>query len=110
MEEQGEELFEKYHFLLLEAFFHENRDISNIDVLTELARKAGADMEAFSTAFKGGQRLKKVWAEHCLATESYFINAVPAVIIGGRERLIGAVPREAYREKIEKILAQRKGH
>jgi predicted DsbA family dithiol-disulfide isomerase len=107
MEEQGEELMEEYHFLLLRAFFEENRDISDPDILLELAGTAGADLKAFGAAFQSGDARAKVFDDDRLAKETYRIDAVPTIVIAGKERLVGAVPRALYREAIQKILAQK---
>ncbi len=107
MEEQGEELFEQYHFLLLKSFFEENRDISDREILLELAGKTGADLKAFAAAFTSGSARGKVLAEHRLATERYWVNAVPSVVIEGENRLIGAVPRQAYRDAIQQLINRR---
>ena len=104
VEEQGKPIFEKYHHLLLKAFFDDNRDISDFAVLTALAVEAGADVPIFREAMKSGRARRMVFAEHQEAAEKYLIHAVPTVIIGGREQLVGAVPRQAYREVIEKVI------
>ena len=107
MEKQGQERFEKYHFLLLRAFFEENLDISDPDILSRLAREAGADLKVFTADLRSGKGLQRVIAEHRLAVEQYAIHAVPTVIIGGQEKVVGAVPRQAYQEALEKTLARR---
>ncbi len=73
-------------------------------MLTSLAVEAGADVPLFREAMKSGRARRMVFAEHQEATEKYLIHAVPTVIVGGRERLVGAVPRQAYREAIAKVV------
>ncbi len=46
-----------------EAFYLENRDVTQVEVLTDLALKQGANQEQFSIQFHDSDTKKKIWKE-----------------------------------------------
>jgi len=101
---QGEGFFSRYDELLFNAYFVDNRDISNVEVLVELAENAGLDIPTFRADLESGSQRRQVIEEYVEAIIGYGINSVPTVIIGNRG-IVGAVPSGIYREQIEAALA-----
>ena len=108
VEAQGEALFARYHFALLRALFEDHLDISDIGILLDLATEIGADRDRLSADLKAGQYRKVVWAEHHRAVRQFGIHSVPTVVLGEKELVVGAVPREVYRKAVDRFLAEEK--
>jgi predicted DsbA family dithiol-disulfide isomerase len=98
--------FARVHERLLEAYFAENRDISDERTLRALWRESGLADAAFpdlADAALVGETL----AEHDAALEAG-VTGVPAVQLVGSEALItGAHPLEMYRRWVERTLERR---
>lgn len=98
----GPEAFGRFHRRLLEAYFSENRTVSDNNVLVEVATEAGIDRDDFlhraSTNAQGFT--DAVVADHNLAYESG-ITAVPAVVINNEHLLTGALETAQYRKVVE---------
>lgn len=106
VEAQGEDLFIRYHFALLKALFEKNLDISDPQVLLDLAASVGADCDCLSEGLKAGSHRHLVWAEHDQAVKQFGIHSVPTVVFGGKRLVVGAVPREVYQSAIDDLLAE----
>ena len=101
---QGREAFDRYHHALLDAYFHANRNITDVENLVRIAEETGLDVGAFVEAMQDRSLIDAVVADHRLAVESG-ITGVPAVIVDGRWKITGAVDREIYRAVVTKRLA-----
>ena len=106
VEAQGEDLFIRYHFAILEALFVDNLDISDLQILLDLAASVGADRDRLSEELKAGYLRQAVRAEHDQAVKQFRIHSVPTVVFGGRRLVVGAVPREVYKRTIDDLLAE----
>ena len=90
---------EEYSNRMFEAFFKENKDIGNIDVLTELAREVGLDSLGYRQALES----RKYREQHLQAlqqAQEYGIRAVPTFQIGNR-LYQGVIPKEQLKEIIK---------
>ena len=96
---QGEKLSEIFHFALFRTFLVDNRDISDPNVLAEVAKGAGLNLEQFLTDYKDPTLREAVYAEHLEAVDLWKTEAVPTIIIG-EERIEGAATREVYRSAL----------
>jgi predicted DsbA family dithiol-disulfide isomerase len=105
-ERQGELPFVRFHIALFRAFFGECRNISDREVLFDLAKELGLNMEKFGHDFDRGALESKVMAEFEEGQSQYCGWGVPLVIIGGRYPVVGAVPIEMYRRPIELCLSR----
>lgn len=94
---QGSEAEDRYHWALFRAFFEANRDISDPDVLRDVGAGADLDLERFDAEVSGTRLREEVLAAHVEAVDTYGVDVVPTVIVGGR-RFEGAATEEAYRE------------
>jgi len=105
-ERQGEEAFERYHFALLRAYYVENQDVSQRDVLISAARQAGLDVERFISDYDSGSQRAAVFAEYEEALKDRQFSGIPAAFFDSRIWFEGGVPVEMYRRAIDRILAE----
>ena len=96
---QGPEAGERYHWALFRAFFVANRDISDRNVLSEVAKEVGLDRARFDADAVHPRLKEELLAAHVTAVEAFGVAAVPTVIIGVR-RFEGAVAEAEYRGAI----------
>ncbi len=97
-----------FHWRLLEAYFSENRTISDWSVLGDLAAEVGVDRQAFLTMVTEQQQdaAKLVIDEHNSAIENG-VTAVPTIVLDNALPIPGAQELESYVVWINKILAKR---
>ena len=100
---QGEEAFHRYHFALLKAIFEDSRNISDPDVLIRIAEEQGLDVSRFKKNLLSGSQKDKVLREHLDGIEQFGVQAIPTVIFGRKQAVVGSVPREEYEKVIELI-------
>lgn len=81
-----------YTIRLFEAFFKENKDIGNIEVLTQLAKEVGMNPESFKEALES-RRYKEQHEEAFQKSLKSGIQAVPTFQIGDR-LYQGVIPKE----------------
>lgn len=89
----------EYNHRLLRAFFQEDQDIGQIDVLTKLAAEMGLDADDFRQALES----RKYREAHQKALQHAYeagITAVPAFVIGTRV-LSGVQPKETLERAIQ---------
>lgn len=93
---QGEEAFHRFHLNLFRSFFLESQSLIDKDNLLAVARKSGLDVNTFSHDIEDPVLQDMVRKQCEEAVETYFVSAVPTVIIGGKRRRIGMVPTDEY--------------
>jgi predicted DsbA family dithiol-disulfide isomerase len=98
---QGEEAFQRFHFALFQAFFTGGKNIMEKETLVTVARETGLDVSAFTQDIDDPTLQQEVKRSCAEAVETYGISGVPTVIIGGKRRLVGAVPAEDYLKALE---------
>lgn len=89
---------EEYSNRLFEAFFKEDKDIGDVEVLTELAQEIGLDPLAYRQALESRKYMKQ-HQEALQEAQKYGIRAVPTFQIGSR-LYQGVIPKEQLRELI----------
>lgn len=95
-------LDEKYSDLVYRAYFEQEQDIGERDVLCEIAEKAGLDREEFLQALRSGNYTKQVKEESAYSREVLRVGGVPAIYINGT-----SVSVEKYtKEEMIEILKQ----
>lgn len=99
---QGEEVFERLHLKLYEAFFALGRNIAREDELFEVVEAAGADMERFVADYESGTARARVLQDYEEA-RAQSVRAIPTVIVNGDRRLVGLVDLSEYRRVIELV-------
>jgi predicted DsbA family dithiol-disulfide isomerase len=102
--------FDDFHHRLMDAYFAENRTISEPSVLTDIAREAGIDGEAFAAHCELDWKpiARSVYDDHNLAVNSG-INGVPAVVVADRYLVTGAVDVDHYRAVLDQVREERAG-
>ena len=104
----GDGAFHRFHLEAMRAYFSENRTISDLDVLVDVAKTA----EIPSDEFRG--RLESDWltfedqvfAEHTEAV-GLGVTGIPSVVVDDALLIPGAVEAEVYRRVIRDRLALR---
>ena len=72
-----------YNDMMYRAYFMDEKDIGDIDVLVELAGKIGLDKVDFRMALEEGRYTKQEKEAVALARSKYEINGVPTIYING---------------------------
>jgi predicted DsbA family dithiol-disulfide isomerase len=90
---------------LFTAYFTDQQDPSNPDVLVAAAEKAGLDGAAAREVLTSGRYAEEVRAAEQL-WQSRGINSVPAIIIEDKWLISGGQPPEAFEQALRQIAAQ----
>ncbi len=98
----------QYHNAVLRAYWQRANNISDLEVLAEIAQSVGLEREAFLAALKESQYETQVEADIEQAY-SYGLTGVPALIFGERYLVSGAQPYEVLRQVVEKVETERQG-
>ena len=103
---QGEGAFIAYDLALFKAFFQECRDLTDWEVLIELAHRVGLDVDRFIRDQDGGSQRHLVMAEflECLNDFGPYAQGVPLVSFNNSPPLVGCAPIEVYRTAIMRQL------
>lgn len=72
-----------YNDMMYRAYFMDEKDIGDIDVLVELAGKIGLDKADFRAALEEGRYTEKEKEAVALGRSQYEINGVPTIYING---------------------------
>lgn len=106
--QQGYEQFRRYHMKLFEAHFERWLDISDKQVLLELAREANLDIERMERDMADPALAQLVLAEKVEGDRDYkdWGPGVPLAVFGDRFPVLGAVPIEMYRHAVNKLLGR----
>jgi predicted DsbA family dithiol-disulfide isomerase len=76
---QGPEKFEKFHVALLNARHMQRKAIDKIEILTDVAKDAGLDIDKFLEDINDPQALKTIAADYTEASETYGVFGVPTM-------------------------------
>jgi predicted DsbA family dithiol-disulfide isomerase len=106
----GAEAQGRFHHALLDAYFVQNRDISDRQELGQIATECDIDRDAFDQiiAEQGGELSKSVIEEHNDAI-GRGITAVPTVVLGQAFPVPGAQDVETYERLIARFV-ERQAH
>lgn len=85
--QQGEEAGRKYDLRIRQAFFVEGRNIGRPDVLIDLAREIGLDLDHFTRMFYRQETRDAVLAEGKLGHERYQVRGTPTMMLEDGTRL-----------------------
>lgn len=91
-EENG--LGEVYSDLIYKAYFIDEKDIGDMDVLTGSAKKAGLDKEAFRRALITGRYSEKEKEACAYARRVLQVKSIPAIYLNGRKVELSAFTKE----------------
>lgn len=90
---------------LFAAYFTDERDPSDRDVLVDVARSVGLDGDEARAILASDRYAAEVRAEEAL-WQSRGISSVPAIIINDRYLISGGQPPEAFEEALRGIAAE----
>ena len=104
----GEEAFHRFHLEVMRAYFAENRTISDLDVLTDVADKAEIPPDGFRSRLENDWQAfeDQVFAEHTEAV-SLGVTGIPSVVVDDALLVPGAVEADMYRRVIRDRLELR---
>lgn len=108
VESHGEALADDFHHRVFNAYFNENRTISDIDVLAAIASECGLDADDFKKAFaeQRSELERQVIADHNEAIE-LGVSGVPATVLDNQIAISGAQDTAVFEQAIEDLLARR---
>jgi predicted DsbA family dithiol-disulfide isomerase len=95
-----------YHDAVFRAYWQRANNISDVDVLAEIAHSIGLERESFLAALRDERHNAQVDADIDEAY-SYGLAGVPALIFGRRYLVSGAQPYEVLRQVVEKVEMER---
>jgi predicted DsbA family dithiol-disulfide isomerase len=96
--------FEATEDALFGAMFRELRDISDLAVLWDVARRAGVPEAEVEGAVASSRLRERVAAEH-EEGEEVGITGIPALVIPGFPPVTGAVSTDMYRQALQQALS-----
>lgn len=104
----GEEEFHRFHLSAMEAYFRENRTISDLEVLADVAERSGIPADDFLSRLDRWEISfqKEVFAEHNEGVRTG-VTGIPSVVVDDALLIPGAVDTGVYRKVIEDRLALR---
>jgi len=85
--QQGEVIGHDFDLRIRRAFFYEGRNIGDPEVVLELAREAGLDMDHFTRLFNSGEARTAVLEEGRLGKEIYKVRGTPTVMLANGKKL-----------------------
>lgn len=101
---QEKGLGEAYTHRMFTAFFQEEQDLGDINVLTNLAQEVGLDKEAFKEAVESGKYRETHQQALRHAYEEVGVSAVPTFIVGNK--IVRGLLRE---EDLRRLIIQELG-
>jgi len=85
--QQGEAEGRDFDLRIRRAFFAEGRNIGRPDVIYDLAREAGLDMDYFTRLIKSGEARAAVLAEGQLGRDQYHVRGTPTIMLNDGTKL-----------------------
>ena len=85
--QQGEAIGRDFDLRIRRAFFAEGRNIGQREVMLDLAREAGLDMEQFSRYFNQGEARSAVLDEGRLGKQLFKVRGTPTIMLGDGTKL-----------------------
>ena len=98
---QSDDLFERVHLALFEAYFTHSRNIADPAVVREVVAAAGADLPRFDADLESGAGREAVVKDYEAAVAEG-VRSIPTVIVQETGRaLVGLVDASMYRAAVE---------
>lgn len=95
-----------YHEAVFRAYWQQAQDISNLDVLAQIAESVGLERPLFLDALTNSQYAQQVRTDIEQAFQ-YGLSGVPALVFDMKYLVVGAQPYEMLSQVTEKALAER---
>lgn len=97
-------LHEPVHTRLMHAYWSEQTDLGDDEVLLDLVAEAGLDRDEAAAVIADGRYADRVAASTEEANR-HGIYAIPAFVLGGRLLVMGAQPEEVFEQAVEQLAA-----
>ena len=88
---------------VMKAFYTDGRDVSNENVIEEIAEETGLTMEEFTKELRNPKWKNIVYEETRQAQEIFGIRSIPAVIVQNRSLVEGVVSVSHYKKVVEEV-------
>lgn len=98
---EAQSVGEAYHDAVFRAYWQDAKDISDVDVLAEVATAVGLDRDQFLAALDDPQHQQAVLADVDQAFQ-YGLSGVPALVYNNKYLVSGAQPYELLAQVAEK--------
>lgn len=107
-ESYGEAIADDFHHRVFNAYFNENRTISDLDVLAAIASDCGLDEGEFKRAFveRHSELEAQVVDDHNEAIQ-LGVSGVPATILDDQITISGAQDTAVFEQAIDNLLVNR---
>ena len=80
---QGEDGFERFHSVVLDARHEQDRDIADLDVLVQLASEAGLELPRFRDDLGRRKLLTRLAEDHTFAVDNLGVFGTPTLVFPG---------------------------
>ncbi len=94
-----------FHEAVMHAYWQQARDISDINLLQEIAASVGLDTENFSSSLENPEFDAEVSADIDLARQ-YRLDGVPALVFAEKYLVMGAQPYNVLKQVVERVQAE----
>lgn len=91
---------------LFQAHFTDGKDVSQRDVLVDVAASVGLDAAAAAEVLNSGSQAKQTRARQKFWTDRG-ISGVPSMVFDGRYLLTGAQGADTYAQMLQKVMAEK---
>lgn len=96
--QQGERIGRDFDLRIRRAFFAEGRNIGKPEVMLDLAREAGLDMDRFIHFINNGEARAAVLTEGKLGREKFGVRGTPTVMLGNGKKLRHPIAYPAFKD------------
>ncbi len=94
--------FHEFHDAVFRAYFADNKDIGNVNVLYEIGNSVGLAQDDLLGALEDSIYTDRL-AESMKAAQEYEVTAVPTFIVADKFKLVGAQSIDVFRKKLREI-------
>jgi predicted DsbA family dithiol-disulfide isomerase len=95
-------LHEPVHTRLMHAYWSEQADLGDDEVLLDLVAEAGLDRDEAGAVIADGRYADRIAASTEEANR-HGIYAIPAFVLGGRLLVMGAQPEDVFERAVEQL-------
>ena len=95
-------LHEPVHTCLMHAYWSEQKDLGDDEVLLDLVAGVGLDRDEAAAVIADGRYADRVAASTEEANR-HGIYAIPAFVLGGRLLVMGAQPEDVFEQAVEQL-------
>ncbi len=99
-------VFATLHLKIFKAYFEEGSDIGDPEVLLHLAESSGLSRKGVEQAWQDISLKKQLQEIAATAHQEGATAGVPAFIINGKHRIVGAQPYNVFQKTLQKIAAE----